>query len=37
MPTGEWTVRKAVELGLLIPSRDSLFADVESQTYRAAS
>lgn len=35
-PTGEWTVKRAVELGLLIPSSDALFSDLDSQTYRVA-
>lgn len=35
-PAGEWTVRRAVDLGLLTPQRDALFVDAESQTYRAA-
>ena len=36
-PVGEWTVNKAIEMGLLAPSGDSLFAGIESQTYRLAS
>lgn len=34
--TGEWTVKRAVELGLLAPSNDALFPDMESQTYQVA-
>lgn len=33
-PAGEWTVKRAVDLGLLVPSADALFADMDSQTYR---
>jgi hypothetical protein len=33
---GAWTVQRAIELGLLTPSNDGLFPDMESQTYRAA-
>lgn len=33
---GEWTVKKATELGLIVPTGDGLFAE-DSQTYRLAS
>lgn len=35
-PVGEWTVKRALELGLIIPSGDGLFPDLHSQTYRLA-
>lgn len=33
---GEWTLNKAIELGLLIPQNDALFPELGAQTYRAA-
>lgn len=33
---GEWTVKKAVAMGLLVPNGDALFPDLDSQTYKAA-
>jgi hypothetical protein len=36
-PTGEWTVKRAVDLGLLAPSEDALFPGMESQTYRVTA
>jgi hypothetical protein len=33
---GEWTVKRALDMGLIAPSGDALFPDMESQTYRAA-
>lgn len=35
-PVGEWTFRRALDLGLLKPVGDGLFPDAESQTYRVA-
>ena len=35
-PVGEWTVQRALGLGLLEPVGDSLFPDETSQTYRLA-
>lgn len=35
-PVGEWTVKRAIDLGLLVPAGDSLFPGMDSQTYRAA-
>lgn len=35
-PVGEWTVKRALEMGLIEPAGDSLFPDMDSQTYRAA-
>ena len=36
-PVGEWTVNRALEMGILIPAGDGLFADLDSQTYRLAN
>lgn len=33
---GEWTVQRALDLGLIEPVGDGLFPDADSQTYRAA-
>lgn len=32
-----WTVQRALELGLIIPSNDGLFTETDSQTYRLAN
>lgn len=34
---GEWTVNRALEMGVLVPSGDGLFAELDSQTYRLAN
>lgn len=34
-PVGEWTVKRALGMGLIAPCGDSLFPDMDSQTYRA--
>lgn len=36
-PVGEWTLQKALELGLLKPAGDALFAGAESQSFILAS
>jgi hypothetical protein len=33
---GVWTVQRALSLGLLLPSNDGLFPEMDSQTYRVA-
>lgn len=35
-PAGTKSAEEAIALGLLMPSGDSLFAETDSQTYRAA-
>lgn len=32
---GEWTVQRAIDMGLLVPQRDGLFPDLSSQTFKA--
>lgn len=34
-PVGRWTVVRALDLGLIKPSGDSLFPGMDSQTYTA--
>lgn len=36
-PVGEWTVAKALELGVIEPAGDALFVGLESQSYRATT
>lgn len=35
-PVGEWTINRALEMGIIEPSGDGLFSDLDSQTYRLA-
>ena len=35
-PIGAWTVKRALEMGLIVPSQDGLFPDMDSQTYGLA-
>lgn len=34
---GEWTVKRALEMGLISPNSDALFPEADSQTYRLAA
>lgn len=35
-PIGQWTVNRALEMGIIVPTGDGLFPDLDSQTYRLA-
>lgn len=34
---GEWTIKRALEMGVLVPAGDGLFPDLDSQTFRLAN
>lgn len=36
-PVGEWTVKRALEMGVLEPTGDGLFPELDSQSYRLAN
>jgi hypothetical protein len=36
-PVGEWTINRALEMGLIVPAGDGLFPDLDSQTFRRSN
>lgn len=35
-PVGEWTINRALEMGIIVLAGDGLFPDLDSQTFRLA-
>lgn len=36
-PVGDWTVKRALDDGLIVPSGDGLFPELDTQTYQLAA